>query len=252
MSEWARPTGRGVAENVIANAVIAIPGAMIAGISAALTWWADPNITRAGAVLYAVGLAVLLSLVFLICAIAWRRLYPLSTVAEGNVLPTGTSKEFAGSKDERPIGTHPADVEDKLLAIKDVLSYVRGPALDVDKSLVIATVDWRKVKSVEEAKEFAIKSGKIIERHYECHSGLRELSQRYREFDHISHLLNLEPDREPLNNLVGNLVNAIIETRNHVIIEPFASALKEWTDKWRRWRNNTENELIALKRELSR
>ena len=87
------PTGRGVIENVIANAVLTL-GAML--VAAIVTWWAEPNVPRAGVVIYFVCLALAFAIIWVLAAWGWRILYPAARADEAALkLAQATAKTLA-------------------------------------------------------------------------------------------------------------------------------------------------------------
>lgn len=67
------PTGRGIAENVVAGAILTAVGIVAAAI---IAWWADLPLTRAGSIIFAVGLLLAFALAWVLFAVGWRIFYP--------------------------------------------------------------------------------------------------------------------------------------------------------------------------------
>jgi hypothetical protein len=76
LPEWARPTTKGVIENVIANAILAV---IVVCLSAVLTRLANPA-SDADAVRFFLGTLLVLSVAWALLVFGWRRLHPVASV----------------------------------------------------------------------------------------------------------------------------------------------------------------------------
>lgn len=174
-------------------------------------------------------------------------------VAVETTRPLGdTLQATATIKDQSHVGTHPTDVADKIKATKEILRFLQTDAHVATEVARALASSWKDVRSDEDAKAFVIRLGEFATSIDQFYTRLDDMAYRHREYDHLPQAISNPPEREPLSNLSGKFANALMDTRNPALIEPFADAWMRWFVRWRVWRTDAENRLIELKRQLSR
>jgi hypothetical protein len=202
--------------------------------------------------------APLLGLVFFCYALWALSLVRRVIASSAEALPSSATcsgdqlKAIARAQDPAMFSTHPEDIADKLKAIKEALALIRGPAAAADDAAFKALNAIQHVKSDDAAKEAVRELNRISALIFDCYSQSHAIRYQFREYDDIPEALSGEPDKELLPNLTGRFGQALLTTRERLVVGEFAKSWNEWMQSWRRWRANAEDQLIAAKRQLTR
>ncbi len=165
-------------------------------------------------------------------------------------LPTEeTDKVFfrAAVSQSPPIGTHPADVENKLKAIVQTLAFIRdqAPIAKLMKELILT---WTHVARSGDRTEFAQKVESVEKMLISFYQNNMGQGQRVREYDHVGDVISAVPHRDDLEFLTTRFAEAMRQTDNVLLLESPAKDWREWMNRWCAWREDAENRLIQLKR----
>lgn len=257
LAQWV-PTGKGVTENAIANAIWTGVGMILSGL---LTWVAAPQTPREGVVWF-LGCLLSVSAAFAMSAFGWRKLYPAPPLTQRAAEAAPVARAQAQPTAPTPRTRDPGEIARELDALDVVVKFL-------DREITAAVAECRRLlayytgifKHRERIPAFVreLETFRDTLRTYVVH--LQQTTHENRRYPEVASATDGAPC-SALVSRVDNFVREIIYAADSLpeatkaddrlrFVSASYSHVETELETVVRWRNNSHKALIDRHRKLT-